>query len=71
MSKGTRNRQANGSESNGKAATHSERAISDGTWRNRPLWRAKWTDGTYGPQLTLPARQLLTEDRNYANDTGH
>jgi hypothetical protein len=71
MSKKANNRQAIVSESNGNEITRLERAESDGTWRNRPLWRAEWSDGIYGPQLTLAARQLLAEEKHYANDNGN
>lgn len=70
MSKKAGQRRASVSESNGNGRVTNERAESDGTWRSRPQWRAKWMDGTYGPQLTLAARQLLVEERKHA-DSGN
>lgn len=62
-------RQANVSKSDDKAASHSERAMRDGAWRGRPLWRsASRPDSEWGPRLTLAARLLLHEENRHADD---
>lgn len=83
MSKGTRNRRTNGSESNGKAATHSERAdfVSFGVGRSsfiekgwalqQPWAAARRPDTNPAPLLTPEARQLLEEERNHADFNGN
>ncbi len=68
MRKGTINRKGNVGQANGTAATHSERAKSDGAFRERPLWRVRQRpDMVWGPALTLSARQLLKEERTHVS----
>jgi len=68
MGKKNEQRQKIVSESNGNGQVGVERAISDGVWRNRPLWRFMRPDHHYGPKLTLAARQLLKAEANHVAD---
>lgn len=68
MLKKSKVRQVNVGHANGNGQVKAERAESDGTWRNRPVWRFMRPDHKYGPKLTLAARMLLAEERQHVTN---
>ncbi len=54
-------------QSNSKRTAHSERAIHDGAFHCRPLWRVQRPDGEHGPLLTAFAQNALSREGHHAD----
>ncbi len=61
-------RSHNVGQANGTAAMQVERAMSDGEFRCRPLWRVMRPDHHYGPKLTAAARRVMQREANHVDD---